>query len=229
MIYSIFPTVIGEYHFDEYSDQKYTYLENIQKYIFKDNNKYVVGESTGVTYIHTDPIFKDIFKFITDSTKLHFEELKFDHSVFDIVIVKSWLNILDNNISTPGHIHDTSHYSFVFYLNVPTNSDQLCFYINKNPNEPFSGSFFDYKDQSDFRTLISEYNVLNSSEYSFQPKEGSAFIFPSNLHHCTKKIGQMKNSHRISISGDILLVYKEELKPNYPTGLFPVSQWRIFD
>lgn len=231
MIHNIFPTSIGEYHFQEYSDKKYTYLENLQKYIFqeKNSNNYIAGESTGITYIHTDPIFKDIFKFITDSIKIHFENLKFNHSVFDIVVVKSWLNVLGDTNSTPGHIHDTSHYSFVFYLNVPLNSDQLCFYLSRNPNEPFSGSFFDYSNQSDVKTLVSEYNIMNSLEYCFNPTEGSTFIFPSSLYHKTKKVGSMNNSYRVSISGDIILVYKEELKPNYPTGLFPVSQWRIFD
>jgi uncharacterized protein (TIGR02466 family) len=230
MIHTIFPTAIGEYHFAGYTNKKNIYLNNIQKYIVKKNdNECIVGESTGFTYIHVDPIFTDIFTFVTHSIKEHFNNLKFDHTIFDIVIVKSWLNILTNNTSTPNHIHDTSHYSFVFYLNVPENSDQLCFHIQRNPNEPFSGSFFDYGKDSDVKTLISEYNTFNSLNYSFNPTEGNVFVFPSNLSHYTKKIGNMNNSHRISISGDILLVYKEELNPNYPTGMFPVSKWRIFD
>jgi hypothetical protein len=231
MIHTLFPLVVGEY--------SYPHKNDIKDYFFKKYDSYFVtnpdgtvyaGENTGITNFHTDGGYQPLYEFITECVRKQFDELKFDHSIFDIVFTKTWLNVVDDAYSTPPHIHDTSHYSFVYYFNTPVNSDLLCFSVNENPNQPFTGSFYDYNsDDSVVRSLITEFTKLNSSVWKFNVEEGKLFLFPSNTIHFTEKIGSVGSDVRISFAGDIFLIYKEQIKSNYPTGVFPVSQWRKFD
>ena len=227
-IHRIFPTAIGEYFYDDHQKYNNIFLQNIEKYCIKKNNKLYSGESTGFNAIHTEPLFVEGFKFIVDAFRTYCDELNFDSSVFDIVITKTWLNILHDNMSTPDHVHETSHYSFVYYIDVPKNSDMLCFALEKSSNEPFHGAFYDYTN-TNWKKLVTNYTDLNSIEWSFEPKNGKLFVFPSHLRHYTKKVGTIQNEKRVAVSGDVFFVYKENTNPNYPTGIFPVSQWRTFE
>jgi hypothetical protein len=230
MIHTIFPLAIGEYDNADHEPIKTTFLNNLNDYLLRqEDGTCIVGESTGINNIHCEQRHDNLFSFIIKSFRNHFDSLRFNHNIFDIAITKTWLNILDGNISTPAHIHETSHYSFVYYINVPVNSDFLCFSQNRNANEPYQGAFFDHAGVNSVKTLVHQYNELNSLEWSFPPGEGKLYIFPSHINHFTKKIGSMNDGLRISVAGDVLLLYKEQYRPNYPTGLFPVSQWKRFD
>jgi uncharacterized protein (TIGR02466 family) len=228
MIHELFPLAIGEYKFEDADDFKNIFLNKLNQYIIHESDGSIcAGESTGMNDIHTNLDFFDLFKFVSDSFKSHLEQLNFDHANFDVMICKSWLNILDKNTSTPAHIHDTSHYSFVYYVNVPDNSDLLSFSLDRNPNEPFQGAFYQH-DNNKVKTLVKNYDRLNSLDWSFVPKEGALFLFPSNIKHYSKKISNEQQHLRISIAGDILLVYKKDRNPNYPTGLYPFEQWKCY-
>jgi hypothetical protein len=228
MIHTIFPLCIGEYFYSYHEDYKKLFLSKINSLIcYESDGSLLAGEATGINDIHTDPDFYTLFKFISDSCVQHFQELNFDHSVFDIMISKTWLTVLDQNSSLPVHMHETSHYSFVYYVSAPENSDLLAFLIDRNPNEPFHGAFYDHGD-SNVKTLVTSYNNLNSLTWKFVPKQGKLFLFPGNAKHYTEKISQKQNEWRLSIAGDILLCYKQDQKPNYPTGLYPTSQWRKY-
>ena len=229
MIHALFPLAVGEYRYEGRDAFKQIFLQKMHSYMIPSvDGSYIAGDVTGLTDIHVEPDFENLFRFIADSVRQHFDFLNFRHEFFDLVFTKTWLTILDDNCSTPIHTHETSHYSFVYYINVPENSDLLCFTTQKNPNEPFAGAFFDHGHKNLVRTLIDQYNILNSLEWQVVPEEGKMFLFPSHVPHHSKKIGSVGNQHRISIAGDIFLVYKKELEPNYPTGIFPISQWKTF-
>jgi len=228
MIHSVFPLCIGEYFYNDHEDYKKLFLSKKNSFIVDEpDGSFYSGEVTGINDIHTDPDFYSLFKFVSDSCIQHFEALDFDHSVFDIMISKTWLTILDGNSSLPLHMHETSHYSFVYYVTAPINSDLLAFFMDRNPNEPFHGAFADQRD-SKVKTLIKNYNALNSLTWSFVPEQGKLFLFPSNVKHYTEKASETQNELRLSIAGDILLCYKQDQVPNYPTGLYPISQWRTY-
>ena len=230
MIHTLFPLAVGEYHDPNHDDFRRIFLGNLNKYFVREPNGGIVsGDVTGINDIHTECQYEPLFQFISDRVREHFSALSFRHKIFDVVFTKTWVNVLDDAISTPGHIHDTSHYSFVYYVDTPQNSDLLCFSVKENPNQPFSGAFFDHGPKSKISTLIEQYNSLNSSCWRFEVNGGKLFIFPSHLLHWSEKVGMMGASLlRVSIAGDIFLVYKQEHNPAYPTGIFPVSQWKTF-
>ncbi len=229
MIHTIFPLCVGEYFYKNHEDYKRRFLPRADSYIIREpDGSLVSGEVTGINDIHTDPDYYDLFKFISDSCKQYFNAIEFDPSVFDIMISKTWLTVLHGETSVPPHMHETSHYSFVYYISAPVSSDLLTFFIDRSPNEPFHGAFHDNRN-SKVKTLVRKYNQFNSLTWSFTPEQGKLFLFPSHVKHYTEKAGDGQNRFRLSIAGDILLCYKEDQRPNYPTGLFPVSQWRKYE
>lgn len=230
MIHTLFPLAVGEYYNKKHDYFRRIFLDDLHKYFVRESDGGITsGEVTGINDVHTHCEYEPLFQFISDRVREHFSTLNFHHEIFDVIFTKTWVNVLDNSLSFPGHIHDTSHYSFVYYVDTPQNSDLLCFSVKENPNQPFSGAFFDHGATAKVNTLISEYNVLNSSCWRFPVDGGKLFIFPSHLLHWTEKVGMMSaSSLRVSIAGDIFLIYKQEHNPAYPTGIFPVTQWKTF-
>jgi uncharacterized protein (TIGR02466 family) len=227
-IHKLFPVAIGEYHYDNCDDLKFKLLSKSEKYTKVVNDTLLTGEVGGFVDVHNDEEFSSLLPFIKQSFENYFDSLCFDHRVFDIIISKSWFNVVHHGVNTPKHIHDTSHFSFVYYINLPENSDSLHFSVSRNPNEPFQGAFYDHGENSFFKTLVYNYNDCNSLTWSFKNKEGDLFIFPSHLEHFTTQLSkQPYQGNRVVFSGDVFLVYKETLSPNYPTGIFPVKNWKV--
>lgn len=227
MIHKIFPLAVGQYFFNDHENLKNEFHKILPEISVNQNNRIKTGEITGFTDVHNRQELSGLFRFVADSMRFHFDELLFCHDIFDIFITKSWITLLYNDMVTPLHTHDTSHYSFSYYLDAPEGSDHLCFVSQKQPNEPFGGAFFENQPDGP-RNLIYNYIDVNSMSWSFPVKTGDLFIFPSHLPHCSKKISSINDKKRVCIAGDVFLVYKDDRSPNYPTGIFPLEKWKKF-
>ena len=224
--HALFPTLVGEWNSPNNSQFKEQFFSVILNHM--DCNGYSM-ETTGDVDLHHDPILNPIFEFAVDCAKQYLQTLKLDTSVFDLNLVKTWLNII-REFHTPSHNHADAHLSFVYYLQIPENLKKPIFFNPATkPNELFHGMN---------NANITEWNIWNSGSWYFEPKEGQLFMFPGSLYHHTggdgsgavdtgcKSIDDFKN-RRISIAGDFLLTYNKKIGRAY--GIQPVSNWRTFN
>ena len=225
--HALFPVLICEFHYPKHEEFKKIFLESGLKHFNKDGYS---QETTGHISIHHDPDFEELYKFLSICVRQYLETLSVNADNFDINVIKSWLNVLEKR-STPKHSHADAHISFTYYVNTPEDNKQNLTFYNYSPRmEPFDGCIAHNNIGS------KDWNIFNSYAWSFEPKEGSVFVFPSQISHDTsggpiisergvKTIDDLSN-RRICIASDVLLTYKE--KSAKSLGVQPVSNWRKF-
>lgn len=223
----LFPTAVAMFESNNHEQYKRTFFERMPEHCIQHESGagLISGESSGMVYLHTDEAMQSFFKFVSDCAEEYLNQLSYDRSRVDINIVKTWISATNSSTVTPTHMHATSHMSFVYYMNMPEDADAIAFQIQASPNEPYHGAFGDATPRQ--KSFVLERNVLNSNQSIIPAREGQLLIFPSNLYHGTVKMGDMGNDTRISLAGDILLVFNEA-QPNYATGVFDPATWRKF-
>jgi hypothetical protein len=113
--HSLFPTLICEFEYPKPKDFKKSFLKDIWNHM--DPNGYSM-EYTGHLSIHHEESFYPFFTYITVCVKQYLDRLSVDHSLFDINIVKTWMNITSTR-STPTHTHADAHIAFTYYVHMP--------------------------------------------------------------------------------------------------------------
>lgn len=230
LIHRLFPTAVAEFDCISHLQNKKAFYEAFPDHrVVMDDGGILTGEASGFIYLHNDERLAPLFNFAAECTQQYMLELRMKTELFSTAIVKSWVTLTDDNFHVPVHTHATSHFSFVYYVEIPDNSDSLSFCIDASPNEPYATAFSSkWGDNPLMKNIINDYIDINSNQWTFPVKEGKLFVFPSTLPHKTVKIGDLpKGSLRVSVAGDVLLIYKEQ-HPNYPTGLFDPNTWKIF-
>jgi uncharacterized protein (TIGR02466 family) len=224
----MFPTAVASFKSDNHEAYKRAFNERMPHHCVPHESSagLISGESSGKVYVHTDEALSDLFGFVSRCVGEYLDQLAFDRSRVDINIVKTWISATNNNTVTPVHAHATSHLSFVYYMNMPKDADAIAFQIQASPNEPFYGAFGESTPRQ--RSLVLERNALNANQSVLQVEEGQLLVFPSHLLHGTVKTGDIGADTRISLAGDVLLVFNEEA-PNYATGVFDPKTWRVFN
>lgn len=223
--HALFPTLVGEWSYEDKDIFKSVFLENALQYFDKDGR---TNELTGHIDLHLNSEFQSFFEFVGKCGFEYLDSLSLNLNLFNINIVKTWLSV-SKEFHVPEHCHGDVHLSFVYYIQVPKNINKFITFKSKSPvNELFHGVM-------DLNTV--EWNLLNSSNWSYQTPEGTMFMFPGYLDHRTvgdgngqvdtpiKVIKDLKNK-RIALAGDIVLTYKEKIGRAY--GLTPTSMWRTY-
>ena len=223
----LFPTAVASFRSDNHEAYKRVFNDRMQYHCIPHESGagLISGESSGKVYVHTDEALSDLFRFVSRCVGEYLDQLAFDRFRVDINIVKTWISATNDNSVTPVHAHATSHLSFVYYMNMPKDADAIAFQIQASPNEPFYGAFGASTPRQ--RSLVLERNALNANQSVLQVEEGQLLVFPSHLLHGTVKTGDIGADTRISLAGDVLLVFNEEA-PNYATGVFDPKTWRVF-
>jgi uncharacterized protein (TIGR02466 family) len=223
----MFPTFVASFQSDNHEAYKKAFYAQMPQHRIphESGSGWVYGEESGKVYVHTDEALTELFRFISRCVDEYLAQLAFDRTRVDINIIKTWVNATDNNTITPVHLHGTSHLSFVYYMNIPKGADAIAFQIMASPNEPFLSAFGDSTHRQ--RSLILERNALNSNRFVLPVQEGQILVFPSHLMHGTTKVGDIGGEIRVSLAGDILLIYNETT-PNYGSGVFDPKTWRKF-
>ena len=223
----LFPTAVTSFKCGQHVEFKHTFMEQMSDHCIphESGSGLISGESSGKVYLHTDEALSPIFRFVARCIAHHLDQLAYDTSRVNINIVKTWISVTDNKTVTPVHAHDTSHLSFVYYINMPKDGDAIAFQIQSSPNEPYYGAFSEATHRQ--RSMVTQRNTLNSNQAIMPVEEGQLLVFPSQLHHGTTKLGDMGSDQRIALAGDVLLVFNEPA-PNYATGVFDPHKWRSF-
>jgi len=216
----IFPTAI--YTAKPVNKNQYieTIINNISKYQFDStdtNGSYLVlsGEYAGKSNMHHDPALEDFYKMIVTHAKSYVDVLGIRENLFDYYINKSWLSVIDGpEHHMQYHIHSNADISFVYYVQVPENSDALSFLNTNKPNELFAGMFDTPAGADTNKNFFKERNPTNFTSWYFNPVPGMLFMFPgSKLQHGTvpsPERTQPPVGKRIAVAGDISIVLKPE-------------------
>jgi hypothetical protein len=225
--YALFPTLVSEFHYEYPLRFKKVFFESVFDHLNENGES---SEQTCHVTIHHDERYKEIYEFAVSCVKQFIRTYNVNPDLFDINVVKSWLNILGGQ-SNPNHNHADAHISFVYYVHVPdTVQNSIRFYNYENRHEPFS-LFCKMNNQNNM------WDHFNSYTWQFKPIDGQLMVFPASLNHdtighderlsCNIKIVEDIENRRIAIAGDILLTHKE--KNSKHLGLQPVKNWRLFE
>jgi|7_EtaG_2_1085326.scaffolds.fasta_scaffold12841_4 uncharacterized protein (TIGR02466 family) len=128
-----------------------------------------------------DNLFSDLKK----SLMIYFngfvyDILKFENISFSINC--SWVNLHKTGQFGQPHTHPNSFYTCVYFPH-DVLSDQGDLFFHNESIQTFINKVIDPQ--------ISEYNLMNSQAWSFTPKKGEIYIFPSHLNH---SVGVNENS-----------------------------------
>ena len=208
-VFNVFPTTIYVGEMTKHDQYKINFYDVYHKFDYEEDdvNK-TVSENTGNPIIHHEECLEDLFsEIIFHISKYTLDVLKYKN-IFDYVITKTWLSRTRSQKEIPWHIHSTSHISFVYYLNMPPNAHKLKFLNPHNKNSFFLGMSLESRYEE--RTMVKEFNQLNSEEFYIHPPEGTVALFPSSIQHCTQCVDKSFDDERLAIVGDITLTLKED-------------------
>lgn len=230
---NLFPILVCDFDYSEHNEFKQVFFENIEKYItpFEGGSQ----DESGIVNLHQHKELLPFYTYVATCAKDYVRELGVDPSEWAYHIVKSWWNANEKS-NIPEHDHSDAHISFVYYLNVPKDSNQLIFLPQHyHPNDLTNGLF--QENYADVSPILNR-NKYNSSP-AFEALEGNLIIFPGRLKHATISMSASQamdpvtrdpnvlKQRRISISGDFLMTFKD---PNNrrSLGLQPMSNWIRF-
>lgn len=225
-LFNIFPTTVYVGEVTDHQTHKEEFYKVYHKFDYEDSDaNSTVSENTGRPFIHLEDNLDPLFNEIILHTKRYVMDVLQYKDIFEYVITKTWLSRTRSQKEIPWHIHSTSHISFVYYLNMPPNAHKLKFLNPHNKNSFFLGMSLESRYEE--RTMVKEFNQLNSEEFFIHPPEGTVALFPSSIQHCTQCVDKSFNDERLAIVGDITLTLKED-QLQYSMGYIDQKYWKKY-
>ena len=225
-LFNIFPTTVYVGEVTDHQTHKEEFYKVYHKFDYEDSDaNSTVGENTGRPFIHLEDNLDPLFNEIILHTKRYVMDVLQYKDIFEYVITKTWLSRTRSQKEIPWHIHSTSHISFVYYLNMPPNAHKLKFLNPHNKNSFFLGMSLESRYEE--RTMVKEFNQLNSEEFYIHPPEGTVALFPSSIQHCTQCVDKSFSDERLAIVGDITLTLKED-QLQYSMGYIDQKYWKKY-
>ena len=225
-LFNIFPTTVYVGEVTDHQTHKEEFYKVYHKFDYEDSDaNSTVSENTGRPFIHLENNLDPLFNEIILHTKRYVMDVLQYKDIFEYVITKTWLSRTRSQKEIPWHIHSTSHISFVYYLNMPPNAHKLKFLNPHNKNSFFLGMSLESRYEE--RTMVKEFNQLNSEEFYIHPPEGTVALFPSSVEHCTQCVDKSFDDERLAIVGDITLILKED-QLQYSMGYIDQKYWKKY-
>ena len=225
-LFNIFPTTVYVGEVTDHQTHKEEFYKVYHKFDYEDSDaNSTVSENTGRPFIHPEDNLDPLFNEIILHTKRYVMDVLQYKDIFEYVITKTWLSRTRSQKEIPWHIHSTSHISFVYYLNMPPNAHKLKFLNPHNKNSFFLGMSLESRYEE--RTMVKEFNQLNSEEFYIHPPEGTVALFPSSVEHCTQCVDKSFDDERLAIVGDITLTLKED-QLQYSMGYIDQKYWKKY-
>lgn len=233
IIHKLSPVLIYQTEINYQSDIKKIYFEKMDEYGFDSNIPEFIfplgmihlqtGEVRSKGFLHKDKSFNLFFSELKKHVNEFVSQIGFDVNLFSFHVTKSWYTILNQNMEVSMHRHSAGDLSFVYYIDVPPDSGDICFfnpnYIDYNLNNYFMGMF---RPPYPGKKFIKTDNPHTEEFYNIKSESGNLVIFPSHLHHKVSR--SMSKQNRYSLSGDIKICLDKNID-NYEHGLIHPSYW----
>jgi uncharacterized protein (TIGR02466 family) len=177
--------------------QRFDYLNDyIGKKIIslKENSNGISGtswlcdtfNSLGLDDLKNDDQLDVLFKAFIE--EVIFVSKKYGVDTEKVNCIDSWINLALPGAYQEFHTHPKSHFSLVYYVQVPEQSGRIVF------SSP--------RSQGMFPLPTSKHVQANCNTYVYSPKENDLLIFRSDLSHMVEKNNSQYN--RISISANFV-------------------------
>ena len=159
------------------------------------NNEGNIGSNNN--YILNNKIFKCLKEELNLIIKDYFDKIICSFNDITPYITQSWLNFTDINQYHHKHTHSNSLVSGVFYINCDEKFDNIKFLNDKHQT---------------INLEVKEFNLWNSSTWTFPVKTKQIILFPSSLNHMVEiKEG---NNLRVSLAFNVFIKGKIGSKQN---------------
>lgn len=204
----MFPLAVYKAMLTDNDSINQTFFDNIESYMFNSSLDTLTGDFLGKGNIHHNPVFAPFFNKINEHAVKYMTTLGVKTDIFDIFVNKCWLSVIDTpQYNMSFHTHGVADISFVYYLQIPENSDLISF-ANRNKQNELFPNLLD-SDRPLERTLLTEINSFNCSTYNIMPEENMLLMFPGKQSHGTvRNVAGEFNGTRIAVVGDISLFFK---------------------
>jgi len=165
-------------------------LLNIKKIIenndYQKSTNYNSSDSTKFSEISTDLNFLDKSDLLFLKKVLTDEFYTFKNNILkyhnnDFEITTSWISKTEPGKESEWHQHNNCMYSGIFYVSTNQNSGDISFETHENKR---------------FQIVPTEFNIYNSTSFTFSPQNRMIIFFESQLFHKIFK----NNSDRIRYS-----------------------------
>ena len=157
----------------------------IEDVIKEGMNRNLYNTTTKNNYIF-DTVLYNLKKFCEEHIKIYVEQVINPENELDFYITQSWINVVEPGGNIEYHYHANSIISGVFYIS--TEEDDSITFLDPNikVREPISFS-------------REEFNVWNSTNWTFPVNNNELVLFPSWLTHQVDVNGKA-TTDRISLS-----------------------------
>lgn len=164
-IISLFPTPIYMSKLNRELTTEETLFINENK-LNSHNNEGNIGSNDN--YILNNKIFKCLKEELNLLIKDYFDKIICSFNDITPYITQSWLNFTSINQYHHKHTHSNSLVSGVFYINCDEKFDNIKFLNDKHQT---------------INLEVKEFNLWNSSTWTFPIKNKQIILFPSSLDH----------------------------------------------
>ena len=133
------------------------------------------------------------FKDLKEAILQHTIEFAKEYGVTDLngEFLDAWINISKPGNYQEYHIHPTSHFSVIYYVDVPKNSGNTIFKGNEESNM--------------YPIPCKEATQAGSNHWVYEPKNNDLIIFRSNMYHMVDI--NRSNENRVTIAANITFPY----------------------
>ena len=194
-IYSLFPTSLMTFNYDNHNDFKkffFEYLKNNQEKIIDSNygeSLKHIDNTPNTNFLNSIRDYPDFEYFLLNSCMFYINEI-IGNEVEELIITDCWINICDKNGYQPFHNHANSYISGTYYLNYDSEKHSQLKVNNPSAFKDYGTPFIELNAK--------KYTPFNGKELTCDfIKEGMLVLWPSNLVHGYSK---NKEDNRISIS-----------------------------
>ena len=170
-VFSLFAKVFYFKTIEDIDLKKLRVLAGEQKYHVARTDERLHVENVCSSTFNTHLLNEKSFSFLKKALEKEInyfkdEILSFHKTKFKITT--SWLTKTEPGQSSVYHNHNNCYYSSVFYIDVDENSGQISF-----------DSFANER----YKIIPTQYNIYNSTAYTFIPRKGMLILFPSEIPH----------------------------------------------
>ena len=187
-LHGIFPVPVYRIHSDTYN------LDPAEKKEVEDIIKEGMRARGGNSISHNSYIFHDHLKkikqFCEQQLKIYVEEVINPKKELDFYITQSWLNITKPGEWRWEHSHSNSIISGVFYISTEKGDNLQVFDPNQRLKDTITIS-------------PKEYNLWNSTNWSFLVNNNDLLLFPSWLRHRVDMRNESATADRISLAFNV--------------------------
>ncbi len=234
-LHAMFPTLVYHASLPDAEQLNAAFAEVQSDHAFepkvRGDARYNAGEYHGKILLHQSETLQPFFAALADHVARYLGVLGMRAELFDMQCLKSWFVFCDplseesDDDAIVPHNHSCSDISWVYYVDIPSESGAVQFHGSNPPATAMFESAFHYDWHNEQKSAIRSVNWWNSDTWSVHPKSGDLLIFPGHQVHSVE--ANRASARRITVAGDLALALRPEYR-NLEFGRTSPEHWRRY-